>query len=179
MHRHFHRWVIALWLVVVASAEPGCSHSGGSASDLGGMETGHDHEGEVLSEACEHMAEGPSQEVRASPTGDPGAPSVASPHTRFDATLVAVDGGQGGDLSYAVSRAGLLWVALSKDVPLQITREVDGQSLTPEEVVAGPDTGCDEVAWAAAYPVEVGTVRIRLGPTTQTQVSLVLELEAE
>lgn len=175
MHLRGSRWFVALWLVMVGSSEPGCSHSsGGSGGDLSGGETHEDEE--VLMEACEHMAEGPSRQVQAAPWGDASPPSVATPHTRYDVALGNVEGGQGGDLSFAVSEAGTLWIALSEAVSLQVLRRTDGQVVDALEEVNGEGLPCQEVHRAVAFPVTVGTLVLRIGPTSRDQVSLVLEL---
>jgi len=177
MNLRWNRWVIAMWLVAVGSTEPGCS-SHGSPGDLSGADAAEDPEEEVLAESCEHMREGPAREVEGAAWNDAAAPSVSEPHVRYDVAMRAVEGGHGGDLSFQVGQDGMLWIALSREVPLRVLRRTDGQPLEAEHEVTGSGLPCTEVARAVAFPVTVGTLVLRLGPTADPgSVSLVMEVE--
>lgn len=158
-------WFVAMFAGWMA-AGMGCETS---------QEAPHEHEGDLLEEFCEHMKEGPGVSVTAVAWMERDPPSLSAPHTRYDVQLVPVEGGQGGDVIYPVSHAGELAIALSRDVPIRVLRQSDGVEIPFEEEVPTGEIPCDEVVRVATVPVTIGTVLLRLGPTTGEGVSLVIE----
>lgn len=69
--------------------------------------------------ACTHMQEGPYRTATAS-VELASAPDVSRVHTRFDVTLVAVEGGLGGFVRYTPTTPGYHALFLSDDVPVQL-----------------------------------------------------------
>jgi hypothetical protein len=132
-----------------------------------------DHGGDNVDvEGCEHLREGPAVALTATATADT-APAVAADHQRYDVTLIAVTGGQGGFVRYAASAAGDYVFFLGADVPARFV-DAAGAAVTPEES-ASSSTACAEIKGRHLVPLEVGTYGIDLGPTTQTSVGIVVE----
>lgn len=121
-------------------------------------------------EFCEHLQEGPASAVTAA-TMSP--PAIAADHTRYDVTLTDVTGGKGGQVTFAADEATDFIFAFNKDVPVAFKKS-DGTAITPEETVK-TSTGCTDIAAKYTVPLEVGTVTLDFGPTTETQVGIVVE----
>jgi hypothetical protein len=123
-------------------------------------------------EGCEHLREGPAVTVAATATAD-AAPSIAADHQRYDVTLVAVTGGMGGFVRYAPGEAADYLFFLSAGVPVEFL-DATSAPVAPEES-ASSSTACAEIKGRHLVPLEVGTSALRLGPTSQTSVSIVVE----
>jgi hypothetical protein len=125
-------------------------------------------------EGCEHLKQGPAATPAptAAATAD-AAPAVAADHQRYDVALIDVAGGKGGFVKYAASEAADYLFFLSADVPVEF---LDGANATvaPEES-ATSSRACAEIRGRHLVPLEVGTYTLRLGPTTETSVSIVVE----
>ena len=123
-------------------------------------------------ELCEHMKEGPAVMVSAAAAPESG-PDVSTEHMRFDVAFGDFEGMKGG---YVVFRAGAVAdyvFALDAVVPFALTK-IDGSTIAIEETRNGA-TECTEVAVQHTVLLEVGSARIKLGPTSQTGVSIVVE----
>jgi len=125
----------------------------------------------AAAEACEHMADGPFHDVSAAV--DPASASDATKeHTSVRVALTAVEGGNGGTVTWAADEAGDLQFFLSAAVPLSITTG----SGDPVEIEATADvTECGEVSQVVTVEVGIGTYRLTFGPTTESTVSIVAE----
>src|SRR5687768_13799878 len=71
---------------------------GGCGGDDGGEES-------IDVEGCEHLQEGPEVPVTAT-VDQTDPPAVADDHMRYDVTLVAVTGGNGGFVEFAADEEG-------------------------------------------------------------------------
>jgi hypothetical protein len=123
-------------------------------------------------EGCEHLQDGPSAAITAA-TAAAGAPSVDDDHRRYDVTLVDVTGGKGGVVKFAASAAGVHVIFLDADVPLFIT-DAAGAPVAIEES-ASSSTACADIRGKHVVELGVGTYNLTLGPTTSTQVGVVVE----
>lgn len=118
-------------------------------------------------EACEHFADGPSQAVTAAAT-EADAPSVTFAHTRVDIALVDFEGAMGGYVKYEADEAAdFLFFLDSADLPFEL---IGGSFESSAEVDL-----CDEVAVALTADLAVGPVVLKIGPTSATEVHLVVE----
>ncbi len=118
-------------------------------------------------EACEHFAEGPAEAVTAAAT-EAEAPSVTFAHTRIDVALVDFEGGQGGYVKYEADEAAdFLFFLGAADLPFEVVGGAFESSADVSE--------CAEVAVALTAELEVGPVVLKIGPTSATQVQLVVE----
>ncbi len=126
----------------------------------------------VDAEGCEHLQEGPSSPITATATAT-GAPAVKDDHRRYDITLVDVEGGKGGSVSFAAAEATDFILFTSADVPVSI-QNASGQAVSPEASVKN-SSECTEIKGRHTIPLEVGTYTISFGPTTQSSVSIVIE----
>jgi hypothetical protein len=126
-------------------------------------------------EACEHLAEGPATAVTAVASGV--GPLIDDDHRRYDVALVAVDGGNGGEVRFASAEAGDYVFFLDADVSLAVT-DVDGSPVALEASETASAT-CPETI-RARHHVElgVGTYSLRFGPTEQSSVGVVVEAHA-
>lgn len=136
----------------------------------------HDHEEHhgPAEEACEHTKEGPFQDVTATAAAD-GAPSATFEHTAVRITLVAEgnDNTQNvGYVTYQADEAAEFAFFLSAEVPMEIT-DANGAAVEIEE--SADVAECGEVAKQHNADLEVGTYTLKIGPTTETTVSLVVE----
>lgn len=136
----------------------------------------HDHEEHhsPAEEACEHTKEGPFEDVTATAASD-GAPSATHAHKAVRVTLVedANDAAMNsGFVTYAADEAAEFGFFLSADVPFAIV-EASGNDVAIEETADVAE--CGEVAKQHTADLEVGTYTLRIGPTTETMVSLVVE----
>lgn len=130
-------------------------------------------EEDPLAEPCEHAAEAGTA-VTAAVDGSAG-PDVSATHTRFDVTLGAVEGGNGGTVSITVDESIHVLLYVGSDVPLTL------QDASGNEVVVGASeavTACAELAMMYNYSLGIGSYTITFGPTTETSVLLLTEHEA-
>lgn len=126
-------------------------------------------------EACEHLADGPARSLTAVSEGE--GPALSDDHTRYDVTLTAITGGNGGQVHLAADAAAEYGFYLSAEVPLAIT-DADGNPVTLEQKPL-PEDACSELALWVAADLTVGTWVLRFGPTAQGSVSVVVEAEEE
>lgn len=124
-------------------------------------------------EACEHLAGGPAVAVTAAATGD--GPLIGEEHTRYDVALVPVTGGNGGAVRFASAEAGDHVFFLGAGVPLAVV-DGSGQTVTPEETRT-TGLACAEQKARVVVPLGVGTYHLRFGPTTESEVRVVVERE--
>lgn len=150
------------WILAVALAAGAASACGGGGD--GGEPT-------LEEDACEHLQETASTAVTASLSSN-GAPAIDSDHVRYDVTLVA---NTAGWVSYASAEAADYAFFLDADVPVAF---FDGSGTAlPVEASGTTSTACAEIAASHLLEVPVGTVNVRLGPTTVAEVGIVV-LEA-
>ncbi|HEX8434844.1 hypothetical protein [Archangium sp.] len=137
---------------------------------------GNTNEADV--EGCEHLKEGPSAAVTATvpPTDNaPPVPAVSNDHKRYDITLPAGTGGTTGNVgsvSFAVSEPSDFVLFLGTNVPVKVTRA--GAEVAFEETATSSEE-CGEVKGRYVVPLQVGTYTLTFGPTSQANVSLVIE----
>jgi hypothetical protein len=148
-----------------------------------GCDDDHDHDGHdpgteeshsADEEACEHMTQGPFEDVTATAMST-GAPSAAYEHTAVRITLTPdpVDETQYvGYVTYEADDETEFVFFLSADVPFAIL-DASGSEVEIEESEAV--STCDEVAMEHVADLSVGSYTLLLGPTSETQVSLVAE----
>lgn len=122
-------------------------------------------------ELCEHLADGPAEAVTAATSGD--GPLIADDHTRYDITLAAVTGGNGGTVRFAADEAGEFIIALDAAVPLVVT-DGSGATVTAEDTATSSEA-CTEIRGRHVFDLEVGTYVLRFGPTAETKVGVVVE----
>lgn len=137
-----------------------------------------DADGDASAEACEHAIDGPASSVIASAADDGSAPDISAEHTRHDVTLVARDGGGGGGggdnggFVRIESAGGPHVVFLSADIPIAF---VDANGTAIDEELQQIEDTCPEIATAHHVDLPVGIVSFDLGPTTDTEVSIIVE----
>lgn len=143
----------ASFVALVASA---CS-----GGDGGGEPT-------LAEDACEHLQETTSTAVTASLSSS-GAPAIDSDHVRYDVTLVADSANW---VSYASAEAIDYAFFFDADVPVAFF-DGSGTSL-PIEESGTTSPACAEIQASHLVELPVGTVNVRLGPTTLTEVGIVV-----
>jgi hypothetical protein len=137
----------------------------------------HDHGADVEvdphEEACEHMAEAAGATVTAvDPEGDGTLEDVTIEHARVEIELVAVTGGNGGDVAFTADEDNEFFFFLSADVPFAVFDASDAEvDIEVTEDVAE----CGDVAVAHTLDLAVGTYTLRFGPTTEDSVGFVFE----
>ncbi len=146
-----------------------------AATSITGCGDDHDeHHGGAAEEACEHTKEGPFQDVTATAAAD-GAPSATFAHTAVRITLVddADDNTKkSGYVTFEADEAAEFAFFLSADVPMAI---MDANSADVEIEESADVAECTEVAKQHNADLEVGTYTLKIGPTTESTVSLVVE----
>lgn len=132
----------------------------------------HDHEQVLpLEDACEHLADGPNEAVTAAADGETG-PDITEDHTRWDITLTAVDGGNGGSVTFAPAEAGEFLFAMTADIPAML---FDGNGNEVALSAPGAEDGtCDLAQASYAVDAAIGTYTLSFGPTDATTVQLVV-----
>ena len=142
---------------------------------ISGCGDDHDHgDHSAAEEACEHTKEGPFQDVTATAAAD-GAPSATFAHTAVRITLAedADDNTKfSGYVTFAADEVAEFAFFLSADVPLAIT---DASDAAVEIEESADVAECTEVAKQHNADLEVGTYTLKIGPTSETSVSLVVE----
>jgi len=123
-------------------------------------------------EGCEHLQNGPSTPVTATPTLA-GIPAVSNDHRRYDVTLVDVGSQKGGSVTFAASEATDYVFFLSEDMQL-LVEDSSGEYVDPEEFATG-SSECSEVERRYVFPLSVGTYRLSFGPSSAASVSIVIE----
>ena len=137
-----------------------------------GSDDSTEQEESIDVEGCEHLVEGPEVAVTATATSD-GAPAVADDHMRYDVTLVEVDGGNGGAVAFDADEATDFVFFLSADVNVAITDSSDEEVAIEESATSSPE--CEEIRGRHVAELSVGTHYLTFGPTSEEQVSVVIE----
>lgn len=133
----------------------------------------HDHDhGDVNTELCEHMGSGPSIAVTAVADNTAPLPSVSEEHTRYDVTLVDFEGMKGGWVQFESTKATDYVIALNTTDAIEILDSSD-QAIAIE--MSGSNDDCTDVALQHTVDLPVGTVRIKVGPTSAETVQIVIE----
>jgi hypothetical protein len=135
-------------------------------------ETHGDTEPDVDAEACEHLSEGPYNDVTAA-ADSATAPSVDAEHT---AHRIALPAATGGYVSFASGAAGDIIFFLDADVPLAI-EDASGAAVPIEESCdpAACSASCTLLAGRHVVELAVGTYYLLLGPSSSATVALVHE----
>lgn len=115
-------------------------------------------------EGCEHLQDGPFQQLTAGATRDSSAPMIDDDHVAYRVTGP-------GFAFFAPAEAGDYHVFLGAAATLELTGP-DGEVITPEETVTG-SAACDEIAERLLVPLVVGTTFFEL--TSAGEVPIVLE----
>lgn len=124
-------------------------------------------------EACEHMTEGPFEDLTAT-VDTAGAPAVDNDHTAYRVAFTDVTGGLGGFTSFSASEEGDYYFFLSLDVPFSLFGS-DGVSTVEIESSSAVDA-CEAVAVLHVAELGVGEAYLFFGPTDMTnQVTVVIE----
>jgi hypothetical protein len=147
---------------VVATLPSACGGGGAEGEDL-------------LAEACEHMQDGPFEDVTAAADRAAALPDVTYEHTSVRVALVDVAGGRGGFVAFRAAAAAGYVFFLSANVAFGVS-DAAGAPVTLEQS-RGDLGACAEVSVEHTVALEVGTWTLSLGPTSETTVSLVIEEE--
>ena len=168
------------------SAAIGAALAGASLCAAAGCDEDHEHEHEEVSlgaEACEHLEEGPIKTVTAGADAA-SATDASDEHTRWDVTLVDVEGGNGGFIELALADAGEHVIVFTSDVDLMITN-ANGDEVTTTKAMGSPSgllpeatsvADCADVKAAFTVDFSVGTYTLAITPVAAavTSVSFVL-----
>lgn len=140
----------------------------------GGDDAGGSHEElEPEADGCEHMIEGPNQEITAIADMAGDAPDMGEHHVRWDIALV--DDGTGmfsGYVDLVVEEEGESIFFGDADIPLTIW-DANGDEV-PLHSADDSITECTEVDASNTYELGVGTYLLGLGPTTEATFSVVV-----
>lgn len=120
-------------------------------------------------EGCEHLANGPATAVTTGAT----APKVDNDHKRYDLTLTTA----GTTVEFDSDEAAHYVLFLNKDIPVKVRELATSKTLALLESGTA-STPCATVKGRHVVELGVGVYAIEFGPTTETQVSLVIEEEA-
>lgn len=134
-----------------------------------------DHD--LIAEACEHGALGPSVAITAATPAD--APAIQSHrHSRVDITLppdaadpAADPATHTGAVAYNVTEPGDHAFFLTADIPLTFT--ANGTPLTLEATT--PIDTCEAIAVQHTLELPAGEVILTFGPTALTEIGVVFE----
>lgn len=138
------------------------------------------HHDDPVAEACEHMQDGPAMSVTAIADMAGDAPDVGEHHIRWDIALVDRGGGAadlGGYVDLVVDEASESLLFLGADVAIALW-DATGTEVAAEASNADI-TACAEVAVSHTFDLEVGTYLLEIGPTSETEVQLVVEQAGE
>lgn len=185
--------LIALTFILVLSLAAACGHDHDNNHDHNHANNDHnhdhnddhnhdhnddhnhdhnDHGHSPQEEGCEHMDEGPFNNVAAAADDTGALEAISDTHTRHDVTLVELTdmaGSYAGYVEFEATEEGDYYFFLSADVPF----EVQGGDLES----TGDVSECDEVVKEFVYELSVGTYTVYIGPTTETAVGIVVEFE--
>jgi hypothetical protein len=148
--------------LLLATAACGGDDAGGSHDEL-----------DPEADGCEHMIEGPNQEVTAIGDMAADAPDTGEHHIRWNIALV--DDGSGtfnGYVDLVVEEAGEGIFFLDHDIPMTIWDAAGDE--VPLLRADDSITACTEVDASNTYELGVGTYLLGFGPTTQPSVSVVV-----
>ena len=149
------------------------------ASSACGDDAGGSHEElDPEADACEHMVEGPNEEVTAIADMAGEAPDTGEHHTRWDIALVDDGGGTfNGYVDLVVEEEGESIVFLDHDIPMTIWDAAGDE--VPLLRADDSITACTEVDASNTYELGVGTYLLGFGPTTESSVSVIVILAGE
>lgn len=126
-------------------------------------------------EGCEHLGEGGL--VKAVTAASPGAtesiPTVNTPHTRYDITLVASGSQKVGKVLFNSGEANDYLFFLNQDVAFQV-RNSEGQVVALEASATG-SVKCGIVKGRHLVELGVGGYTLHFGPTSLSSVGMVVE----
>lgn len=112
-------------------------------------------------EACEHLEEGPFEEVAAGASADDTAPAIADDHTSYTVTLP-------GFVQFAADEAGDFVFYLDADVDVALT-DSSGGAVAAEESATSSEA-CGTIQGKHTYDLEVGTYFVELSGTGTVNV---------
>jgi hypothetical protein len=115
-------------------------------------------------EGCEHLQEGPFQQLTAGATRDSTAPMIDDDHVAYRIT-------QPGFVFFGTGDAGDYHFFFSDDAPVEVT-DPNGDVVVPEETSTGSET-CDDIAVRYLMELAVGTNYLEL--TGTGEVTIVVE----
>lgn len=139
---------------------------GGNGAEMSALEV-------AIEEACEHSADGPFENVTATPAAD-GAPSITFEHSRVDVALDASGDAPGGYVTFESGEVAEYWFLLSENVPLEVAA-ADGTILMAEDTEMVD--ACSEIQVAHLFDLEVGTYTLKIGPGSASTMSLGFVIE--
>ena len=152
-----------------------------AATSVVGCGDDHDHEHEhgedVFAELCEHLSEGPSQDVAAALDASGTLGELALSHT--DMRLLRPVGAPGAATLYAQFTApqdGTYVFALSEAAPLTLTSVATGNAVSFETDPEGP-ADCAAIGVSYRGGVNAGTYVVAIGPVDASSVSFLFEIE--
>jgi hypothetical protein len=151
-----------------------CFALAAAGCDGGEEEQPPPEEGTPDAEACEHLAEGPSAAVTASDTAAATAPAISNDHKRYDIALVDdMNGEKVGVVTFAPDEAADFLFFLSADVPLAIEDGSGAAVAIEDKQTSIPE--CTDVKARHQVELDVGTYYLRVGPTAEASVNVVVE----
>ncbi len=136
---------------------------------------GHSHthtDGETpLEHACEHIAGTPTAVTAAST--DAGSPDVSKPHTPYSVQLIDFKANKGGMVKFVADESTDFIIFLSSAIPLKVRDAAGGDIDIEETITSGID--CAGIKAYHTVPLTQGTSYLEFGPTSETQVKMVIE----
>jgi hypothetical protein len=92
---------------------------------------------------------------------------------RYDVTLTAITGGNGGFVSFASAEA--VHYAFFLDAPVAFAVQDGSGATVPIEESATSSPECSDIRGRHVVDLGVGTFFLSLGPATESEVSIVIE----
>jgi hypothetical protein len=130
---------------------------------------GSDEEEESIdAEGCEHLAEGPPAAVTASAAADDTAPDVDNDHMRYDITVASE-----GFVAFAPGEMTDYVFFLGQNVPFAVQDSTGAAVAIEDSATSSPE--CAEIKGRHVVELDVATYHLKLGPTAETLVQLVIE----
>lgn len=126
-------------------------------------------------EGCEHLAEGGlfKAVTAARPDATESIPTVNTPHTRYDITLVASGSEKVGKVLFNSSEANDYLFFLNQDVAFQV-KDSEGKIVALEASATG-SVKCGIVKGRHLVELGVGGYTLHFGPTSLPMVGMVVE----
>lgn len=125
-------------------------------------------------EACEHMEEGPFQDVTAAEDSTGTLSNIAVPHTRVDVALAGEGADRGGVVSFEASEAGEYTFYLSTDVDF-VLADSNAMTLSPEASGGAVSLCATAILATHTFDLQVGTYTITMGPADLETLSVIFE----
>ncbi|MEW5848919.1 MAG: hypothetical protein AB2A00_08895 [Myxococcota bacterium] len=177
---------VFLTSLALACTQTGTTTDAGSNSDGdAGVESPYV---DYVVDGCEHMNEGPDLPTVtavadvAALGGDAGTDTVLSvEHGRTTINLVPFQGAQGGYLSFSWAPAGAdaqLWIAVEQEgVTLEVlhmgSAHAPTASIPRDQLPAGCGSDPRKVGHLYVFELSAGEYTLRVGPTSNTSISVV------